>query len=79
MIQMLGSVENEHVFNNLNFIKIKNQNWLIDKQIGFVSSHVWAIIFCNAQFSLWWSCGDLTIKEASISFECLQAIQLQVV
>jgi hypothetical protein len=30
MIQMLGSVENEHVFNNLNFIKIKNQNWLID-------------------------------------------------
>jgi hypothetical protein len=30
MIQVLGSVENKHVFNNLNYINILNQNWLID-------------------------------------------------
>ncbi len=41
-------------------------------------SHVWAIFFYNAQFSLWWSCGDLAIKNASICLKCLMVLQLQV-
>ncbi len=49
MIQVLGLVEDEWVFNKLNFIKTwkHNQN---DRELGFVCLYVWAIIFQNAKF-----------------------------
>jgi hypothetical protein len=39
--------------------------------------HLWTFIFYNAQFSWWWSYGDLVVKEASICLKCFKAFQLQ--
>jgi hypothetical protein len=47
-IQVLGSVEDEQVFNNLDFIKTKIHNRLIDNLASLVCLHVWAINFYNA-------------------------------
>ncbi len=69
-----GSMEGKWIFNIFNFIKFKIYN-LLTKHLA-LCLHVWAIIFDNEFFFVWWNCGDLSIEKTPICFECLKAFQL---